>query len=173
MLAQPMFSREYLSVGVAQDDIAAIGEAFKRRMRRLEEDRDRLPARLYEFMIAPWHYDHHDRRALHDMRLRSLLVEEQPIASPNDTELTIAIALIGAYFDRELRLYYSGVENYSLSIPVNARRNPAGSHGDLLDDEVVVLPGGRAVHALEFSRGSILEIVFRGAFDYGFAELPG
>jgi len=157
---------EYHLVGHEHADHAS---ALVAAMRRLATNRARMPAALYELMTAAWHYDPSDRRALHDMRVRSILVRES--ATPEPT-ISIELTLLGAYYDRELRMTYGDVRRYELGLPACAEQlPPAGSHGDVLEDEVVVLDNGNVVHAIELSRGPILEIAFRGGFSWTWADV--
>ncbi|MPZ20815.1 MAG: hypothetical protein GEV06_23330 [Luteitalea sp.] len=165
-----MLYANYLLVQREHEDHAALGAAFQRYVAALDAAKDRMPPNLYDFMTASWHYDHLDRRALHDMRLRTFTVTETQVANTQNWEISIEIVLLGAYFDRELHLRYGNVKKYSTGIPETARRTPSGSHGDLLTDEVAVLKEGECVHAMEFSSGSIFEISFCGSFDYKFGE---
>lgn len=167
-----MLYDDYRLIAVDHVDHERMGDVFRGYTKWLDDNRQAFDERFHDFMTAPWHYDHEDRRALHDMRFRSAAVREGSSSDLRAVGIGVELVLLGAYFDRELRLRYEGVRRYHIGIPDTAEQFPTGSHGDLLIDEAGLLASGVIVHALEFSRGTVFEIVFDGEFDYTFTELP-
>ena len=164
----------YRVVGTQDADFADSQRAAREYRQQLPRLKGKLPERLFEFATAEWHYDPQDRRALHDMRVKTVVVRERQDDASALPQVAIELTLRGAYFDRELRLDYSGVKDYSFGmIKGDARIPPFGSHGDVLEDEIAVLEDGSVVHAIEFSRGAIFEILFAGPFEYSFREQTG
>lgn len=170
-MTAPMLHPDYQIVRRTHADLRAMGESFEQYMRAVNAAAERLPGTLHEFIVAPWHHDHTDRRALHDMRLRRVTVHEGVPGDPRSTGIAVEIVLLGAYFDRELTLRYDGVTRYQVALPPGVDEYPSDSHGDLLNDEIALRDDGTVVHALEFSRGTVFEIAFAGPFAYAFTDL--
>ena len=137
-------------------DPAEIAARFDAYFEHLESIRDRLPARVYEFAAAPWHYDSGER-GLHDSLVESLVIEE--IASGDRHQarsIQIRVALLSAYHDRRIELAYRRVYKYELFTPSSFSLPPRGKtgHGDWLYDEIDVSSDGFPVHEARFSRGA-------------------
>jgi hypothetical protein len=162
-----MIFTDYFFLGKTFEDFEEEQRSFRSYMKELESARSRICDSLYDFVTAGWHYDHRDRRCLHDMRLSSLVLKEETVQKSN---ISIELTLMGAFFDRQLFLTYQGVTCYSCSIPLSAMVHPPqGSHGDVLTDEVAIMKDGQMVHGIQFSRGTLFEFVFR-KFEFAFRE---
>lgn len=176
-MSDRLFS-DYLLVDRPDKSLSEQGTSFAAFTTRMREYRDRLPPMLFDFVINDWHYDHRDKRALHDMRLLTCAVADRDQAAL-ESNITIDIKLLGAYNDRMLHLRYIDVQAYRLGLGTerqtgNARPLPTDlrrSHGDVLIDEAVVKEDGLFLHAIEFTSGTIFEIAFRGAFTFVWTPL--
>lgn len=122
----------------------------------LNSVRTKLPARVFEFATADWHYNFEDHRCPHDSWVESLSIMERSSGARAERRwIDIEVKLLGAYHDGHIYLAYEGVQSYSLTTPSDFVMPPLGvGHGDWLIDEVRLADSGLVVHEVAFSRGS-------------------
>jgi hypothetical protein len=154
---------EYLKLEGSLDEL---GEAWSRYTKYLAGVKDRLPSDVYEFALAPWHYDPADHRSLHDSWVEELTVVEAPAVRADDfhegpiavdvRQMAIHVRLLGAYHDGHTTLWYTGVRRYELEgvTEVDERGPRMRGHGDWLLDEVRLAPSGAVLHEVMFASQS-------------------
>lgn len=140
----------------ADADYVEIRSRFEQYLQHLEAIKSKLPARVYEYAVASWRYDHGEV-GLHDSWLESLNIFEPSSGQRHqERKIEIEAKLLGAYHDRILTLHYFGVRKYKIQSPAGYIDPPSHKtgHGDWLYDEFNLSRSGRVVHEVRFSRGS-------------------
>lgn len=129
---------------------------YQRYRTYLESIKDRLPKHVFSFAANPHHFDLSSHSSLHDAWLEQLTVCEKAEGVRGEIRrLEIQILLLGPFHDRKIHLHYTGVKQYSCSMPPN---NGGVMHGDLFTHEIRLSDAGQIVHELEFERGAVLTI---------------
>ncbi|MCI0402437.1 MAG: hypothetical protein L0212_02805 [Acidobacteria bacterium] len=117
-----------------------------------------MPAHVYEFAIAEWHYNPDFHQSLHDSWVESVSIVESTIGGDRHRrKLDISVRLLGPYHDGYIELRYADVHSYSMNVQRGGGWDPPSQyrhHGDWLIDEVRLSDRGQVVHEVEFSTGS-------------------
>jgi hypothetical protein len=123
----------------------------------LERNKDRMPAAVFAFATADWHFDYQAAQALHDAWVERLTIVEPAEGERSQyRSIDIEVRLKGIYHDGYTEIRYRKVRSYSLSTPAEFELPPSyrTGHGDWLIDEISLSDRGLVVHEIRFSRGS-------------------
>jgi len=132
----------------------------------LQSIQGRLPDSARDFALSHWHYDFEDHRCPHDAWLESVAIREPAQGERKEfRQIEIRIALLGAYHDGNIEIFYPQVANYHIvrGFDSSTRGKKIG-HGDWLTDEVRLTDAGRVIHEIEFEKG--IWVIEAGDIEY-------
>lgn len=119
----------------------------------VESIKDRLPGHVYAFASGSQYFDLSSPSTLHDAWLESLVIRENATGERKQIRRTeIDICLLGAFHDRRIRLHYTEVSGYSMTLRHDEgnSRWAHTAHGDLFTHEIRLGNGGFLIHELLF-----------------------
>lgn len=144
----------YILEAKDNEDVDGFILRYKNYYDYIESIKDKIPASVYQFAVASWHYNHEDPRCLHDAWLEEISIHESSSGERQQIRSTeITIRLLGAFHNGYIELTYEKIHSYSVSQQHYASLN---GHGDWLIDEVRLSSNGFVLHEIIFEQGKWL-----------------
>jgi hypothetical protein len=146
---------------ISSDDPQTSIQQFERYFDYLASIRDHLPKGVYEYAVAPWHYNFGlgDPRCPHDAWVESITLKE--VAQGHNQavrELEMSVRLLNAQHTGYILFTYNGVTSYQLNMKDVSTSvlplSPNRGHHDWLIDEIRLSGSGLVVHEVIFALGS-------------------
>lgn len=130
-------------------DPSTIEQKFKSYKKYLTDNQHLFPQSAYEFANAEWHYNAQDHRCPHDSWVDSLqILEKHSSTSDGNKGIEIQLALLGAYHDGQIQIYYEDVKGYNFNLAPDSFE--VKSHGDWIIDEIHLSEQGWLIHEIKF-----------------------